>query len=78
MAHSRGDGLFCATNKKQIEFAFYWQGQQTPVYHSTRFDVYKQAKEVLKAVQYEPETAFPWWIPCWRMKIMEAYQQQEE
>ena len=69
---------FCASNKKQIEFAFYWQGQQTPVYHSTRFDVYKQAKEVLKAVQYQPEGGFPVVDSLLADELMEAYQELEE
>ena len=69
---------FCASNKKQIEFAFYWQGQQTPVYHSTRFDVYKQAKEVLKAVQYQPEGGFPVVDSLLAYELMEAYQELEE
>lgn len=69
---------FCAASKKQIEFAFYWQGQQTPVYHSTRFDVYKQALEVLDAVHYEPESGFPVVDSLLADEIMEAYQELEE
>ena len=69
---------FCSCNKKQIEFAFYWQGQQTPVYHSTRFDVYKQAKEVLRAVQYKPESGFPVIDSLLADEIMETYQEMDD
>ena len=68
---------FCAANKKQIEFAFYWQGQQTPVYHSTRFDVYKQAKEVLKTLHYEPDDGFPVVDSLLADELMEAYEEKE-
>lgn len=69
---------FCAANKKHIEFAFYWQGQQTPVYHSTKFDVYKQAQEVLRAVHYEPDVGFPVVDSLLADELMEAYEEAEE
>ncbi len=80
MAHPGGDGLFLLPPpaKSRLSSLSIGRASRPRCTTAPRFDVYKQALEVLDAVHYEPESGFPVVDSLLADEIMEAYQELEE
>lgn len=68
------DAYFCSCNSNQIEFAFFWQGKKEPIYQSTNQNVYKQATELLRSIDYSDDDEFLTVDHLLAQRLLEEYQ----
>lgn len=56
----RVHAYFCRENEGELEFAIFLPGKETPVYHSTKADVYKQSEDLLESMKFTLPQEFTW------------------
>ena len=70
----RVHAYFCRENEGELEFAIFLPGKETPVYHSTKAEVYTQSAELLESMNYSLPIDFVWVNAKAARQILQQYQ----